>query len=402
MEQHLTTLRDRFKLALLPSVVLGVITNVYVGAIIIYAGIPLLLLSPLVGTLIFIAVYFALKRSMMPSKLGFFIGVITIMIEVCIHSIAFGWNTGFYFYLFLLPLVFLLESNWKIWTIIFFNVSIFGTIFALNFFLSDSPNPELLSQNDLGFLAYSNGFVTCLIAVSVIIYGSRTSYKRDQLLFKIISDLETSNNQIAQQHDHQKILLKEIHHRVKNNLQIISSLLSLQTRMLDDDHVIGVLNESRNRVEAIALIHKKLYQDEQGGNSVDFNSYLEDFIVKEKMLNPKINFILNAEALILHLDIAVPLGLIVSELITNSVKHAFKDVEEPQVSLELIQLGNKFELWVRDNGVGLPNGFDINTEGLGLGADIIVALSEQIDSELQYYNINGASCKIVFQNKALE
>lgn len=401
-QQLLTPLRDRFKLALLPSVLLGVFTNAYIAGIILYADIPLLLLSPLGGSFIFVMVFFALRKGWIASKLGFFIGVITILAEVCIHSIAFGWNIGFYFYLFLLPLVFLLESNWKIWTIIVFNLSIFGTIFGLNFFLSGSPDPGLLSENELRFLAYSNAIMSCLTAVAIIIYSSRTLYKRDQLLFQIIADLEASNSQIAQQHDHQKILLKEIHHRVKNNLQIISSLLSLQTRTIEDGHILDVLNESRNRVEAIALIHKKLYQDEQGGNSVDFNSYLEDFIVKQKMLNPRINFLLNAEELILHLDIAVPLGLMVSELITNSVKHAFDGVEEPEVSLELIQLGGKFELWIRDNGIGLPEGFDINSEDLGLGADIIVALSEQIDSELKYYNINGASCKIVFQNKALE
>lgn len=402
LEKDLSPLKDRFKLAILPSVLLGVFTNVYIAGLILYADVPAVLISPITGSLIFVLVYFGIKRSLISTKLGFFIGVVVVMTEVCIHSVIFGWNTGFYFYLFLLPLVFLLESNWKIWTIVVFNVAIFGTIFGLNFFLSDSPPNDLLSHEELQFLAYLNGIVSCFSAVFMVVYNSRTLAKRDQLLLQIISDLEASNRKIAQQHDHQKILLKEIHHRVKNNLQIISSLLSLQSRTLDDEHVLGVLNESRNRVEAIALIHKKLYQDEQGGNAVDFNSYLEDFVEKEKMLNPKINFFLSAEELILHLDIAVPLGLIVSELITNSVKHAFQGVNEPKVALELIQLGDQFELWIRDNGVGLPEGFDIQNEGLGLGADIIVALSEQIDAELQYYNINGASCKIVFQNRALK
>ena len=107
--------------------------------------------------------------------------------------------------------------------------------------------------------------MTGVVAVAIIIYSSKTLSKRDQLLLEIISDLETSNRKIARQHDNQKILLKEIHHRVKNNLQIISSLLSLQSRNLEDDRLSGVLNESKSRVEAIALIHKKLYQDDQGG-----------------------------------------------------------------------------------------------------------------------------------------
>ena len=339
----------------------------------------------------------------MSAKTAFKIGSLTVVLEVIVHTCFFGWDAGFYFFLLLLPLVFLLEPNWKIWAIIVFNVLIFTVAIGLNFGMKYFSNGSLLDKYEITLISYLNTVLTGIVAVAIIIYSSKTLSKRDQLLLEIISDLETSNRQIARQHDNQKILLKEIHHRVKNNLQIISSLLSLQSRNLEeDDRVSGVLNESRNRVEAIALIHKKLYQDDQGGNSVDFKAYLQDFIVKQSMLNPKIKFNLNAEELILHLDIAVPLGLIVAELITNTVKHAFKGVQVPEVTIELVRLGNKFELWVRDNGVGLSDDFDINSSKLGLGWEIIVALTDQIDGEMKFYNKKGASFKILFQNKALD
>lgn len=401
LEKYLNPVKDRFKIALMPSILMVIITNVYISGIILYANYPILLLSPVIGTIVFLLIYLGLSHSKLNAKLAFILGAYTVATEVIIHSFCFGWNAGFYFFLFLLILVFLLESNWKIWATILFNLSIFSIIIGLNHFLKEFTS-NLLNETETTVVAFMNGTLAGIIAVTVIVYTGRNLNRRDQLLLDIISDLEESNRKIAKQHDHQKILLKEIHHRVKNNLQIISSLLSLQSRNLEDGIVLNMLNESRSRVEAIALIHKKLYQDELGGNSVDFKSYLEDFIVKQSVLNPRIKFNLHAEELILHLDIAVPLGLIVSELITNSVKHAFHAIETPELTIELIQLNKNFELWVRDNGNGLPSDFDLHSGDMGLGSDIIIALTEQIDAELSYYNINGASFKILFQNRALE
>ncbi len=387
---------------MIPSLLLGMVTNLYISIIILYADFPILLLSPLIGTALFLLTYIRLKQSKISARNAFIIGSLLVGLEVIIHTYFFGWGASFYFFLFLLPLVFLLEANWKIWGIILFNVLVFGVLIGLSVGMSHSNIPSLLNEYEITIVSYLNAVLTGVVAVAVIIYSSKTLSKRDQLLLEIISDLETSNRQIARQHNNQKILLKEIHHRVKNNLQVISSLLSLQSRNLEDDRLSGVLNESKSRVEAIALIHKKLYQDDQGGNSVDFKAYLQDFIVKQSMLNPRIKFKLSADELILHLDIAVPLGLIVSELITNAVKHAFQDVDVPEVSIELVKLGDQFELWVRDNGVGLCDNFDFNSGDLGLGSDIIVALTDQIDGEMNFYNKKGASFKVSFQNKALD
>ncbi|MDG1334252.1 MAG: sensor histidine kinase [Crocinitomicaceae bacterium] len=402
MEKYANPVKDRFKLAMIPSLLLGVLTNVHIGIIILNTDFPLLLLSPFIGTIFFLLAYNRLKQSKISAKSAFIAGAIIVTFEVIIHTYFFGWGAGFYFFLFLLPLVFLLESNWTVWGIVLFNFLVFGVIISLKFGMNYTTHPSVLDEYSTRIVSYLNGALTGLVAVAIVIYSSKALSKRDQLLMEIISDLEISNRKIAKQHDNQKILLKEIHHRVKNNLQIISSLLSLQSSNLEDDRISGVLNESRSRVEAIALIHKKLYQDESGGNAVDFKAYLEDFIVKQRMLNPRIKFDLRAEELILHLDIAVPLGLIVSELITNAVKHAFEGLDVPKVTIQLVGLGDHFELWVRDNGIGLSDDFDFNSNELGLGADIIVALTDQIDAQMSFYNKKGASFKISFENKALD
>lgn len=387
---------------MIPSLLLGVLTNLYIGIIILFSDFPVLLVSPFIGTILFLFVYYKLKGSTLSAKRAFFNAAFVVAIEVVIHTYFFSWGAGFYFFLVLLPLVFLLEPNWKIWEIIVFNILVFGVFIGLNYGMRYVSTSPLLDGYYTSVILHLNASLTAFVAVGIIIYSTRTLSRRDQLLLEIISDLEISNRKIAKQNDNQKILLKEIHHRVKNNLQIISSLLSLQSRNLEDDKIVGVLNESRSRVEAIALIHKKLYQEDQGGNSVDFNAYLEDFIEKQRVLNPKIEFNLSASQLILHLDIAVPLGLIVSELITNAVKHAFEGIKVPKVSIELIRFGDQFELWVKDNGIGLSDDFDIDSGKLGLGADIIVALTEQIDGKMSFQNKNGASFKVLFQNKALD
>ncbi len=398
MEKYTKPVKDRFRLALIPSIILGIVTNIYISGIILYVDFPLLLLSPLLGTFVFAILFYRLKYFKTSSRIVFLVSAYTVVIEVIIHTCFFGWNASFYFFLFLLPLVFLLDPYWKIWSAIVFNATILSVVLGLSYWMHNIPERDILSDVEVVVVSYLNGIMTSFIVLVIMVFSSRTLNNRDILLLDIISDLESSNRKIAKQHDQQKILLQEVHHRVKNNLQIISSLLSLQSYKIEDEHVVGVLNESRSRVEAIALIHMKLYQDELG-NAVDFKSYLEDFIVKQRILNPRIAFALSAEGLILHLDIAVPLGLIVSELITNSVKHAFHGVETPELTLELVQLGDKFELWVRDNGIGLPENFDFNSGDLGLGSDIITALTEQIDATMSYYNINGASFKILFQNK---
>ncbi len=176
--------------------------------------------------------------------------------------------------------------------------------------------------------------------------------------------------------------------------------MSLQSRAVEDTEVAEVLNESKRRVEAIALIHQKLYQEDKI-NQVDFKSYLEDFMNSQQLMATHLKCKVDSEETTLNLDIAVPLGLIISELITNIVKHAFDGVVNPELSVKLKSVAEGYELVVKDNGVGLPKGFDLMNSG-SLVTEIITALTEQISAEITYYNNNGAEFKILFQDIPVE
>ncbi|MCB9359972.1 MAG: tetratricopeptide repeat protein [Flavobacteriales bacterium] len=199
-----------------------------------------------------------------------------------------------------------------------------------------------------------------------------------------------------------ELLLKEIHHRVKNNLQVISSLLNLQHNAVDNELTRYVIDETQHRINAIALVHQKLYQSQNIGQ-IDFGSYLTELVEQQRVIykneEMNVNCIVNAPTKIeLHLDIAVSLGLIVSELITNAFKYAFNDRKNNilTVSLSILE-DNQYQLVIRDNGIGLPPEFE-KGETESLGMDLVKILTEQIDGKLNIKNDNGAYFSITFRN----
>lgn len=386
---------------MIPSLLMGVITNIYIAGIILYLGDYPVLLNPLLATVLFFLLYILLKSDKLSATQSFYSGAYLVAAEVSVNTFFFGWECGFIYFLALLPAVLLLNFEVKIWQIVSFSSSILLLLIFLGFNTDHAQSAVSISQEVALKVNFLNAIITGLVFLVILVYFSRTIHKNDRMLLNVISDLELSNQKIGKQHEQQKILLKEIHHRVKNNLQIISSLMSLQSRNVDNDEVVGVLNESRRRVEAIALIHQKLYQDDKG-NKVDFKSYLEEFIQSHRTLNSKICFSLDSDEITLHLDCAVPLGLIISELFTNAIKHAFDTIESPELTISIALHGREVKLWIRDNGNGLPPNFDMMSENLGLGTDIILSLTEQIDGKLNYYNDEGANFILTFRSQSID
>ena len=295
----------------------------------------------------------------------------------------------------MLPVVFLLNPAWKLWWVVIFNGSIIFLTIWLQITHQDSSGQYTVASDLASFLHQLNLGVTATVILVVMIHFSSTIGKKDEALTQANLELEKQNKAISKQHQHLQILIKEIHHRVKNNLQIISSLMSLQ-REAADESVVEVLNESRRRVEAIALIHQKLYQDDQA-NHVDFKSYLEELLATQQIMTPHVKCQVVSDEAILNLDLAVPLGLIISELITNAVKHAYVGIDQPELYVNLIAgpIPN-FELIIYDNGIGLPKEFSIE-EPESLGFEIIILLAEQIDAKIDFENKNGARFMLHFR-----
>lgn len=199
------------------------------------------------------------------------------------------------------------------------------------------------------------------------------------------------------------VLMKEIHHRVKNNLQVISGLLELQSKTLNDETAKEALREGRNRVRSIALIHQNLYQFENL-SSIELKRFANDLCRQVESVFQKQNKVtMNIDVPVLYLDIdsAVPLGLIMNELLSNSFKYAFNNTDEGEIDLAIRNVAEgKYELKYSDNGPGLPTDFDLKN-ATTLGIQLINDLSRQIGGNVKYEYKNGASFIINFTNRNL-
>lgn len=199
-------------------------------------------------------------------------------------------------------------------------------------------------------------------------------------------------------------LLKEIHHRVKNNLQVISSLLRLQSMHVDDQLSLKLFKESQNRVQSMALVHEKLYQSENF-SEIDFADYIKSLaksLYRAYQTNPNIvNLDIDVEHTAIGIDIAVPCGLVINELVSNSLKHAFPEGwdGEARISIELHPKENQMiELTVKDTGVGLPDNFNIETAS-SLGVHLIqILVVDQLRGSIELSKKPGTTYVIKFES----
>jgi PAS domain S-box-containing protein len=225
------------------------------------------------------------------------------------------------------------------------------------------------------------------------------SFSRD------ISDRKQAEEQLRASLLEKEILLKEVHHRVKNNLYIISSLLKLQTRNFQDPKILDIFQESQNRVSSMALIHEKLYQskDLSSINFADYAHNLARDILRSYGINPHIvQLKIDVADLFLSIDLAIPCGLIINELISNCLKYAFTGSRQGTISVSLQRDDeNKYLLGVSDDGVGFPKDIDFRkTKSLGLR--LVCNLTQQLDGEVEMYRNHGTRFEIIFPDRIKE
>jgi len=198
-----------------------------------------------------------------------------------------------------------------------------------------------------------------------------------------------------------EILLREIHHRVKNNMQILGSLIRMQSRRVADQSLRPVFRESEDRIRSMALIHEKLYQSESLSR-VELQSYLEDLTRELKRVYGESQAVISVEAegMMLELDSAVPCGLIVNELVSNSLKHAFPAGECGSIHVRLTGgVDGQHELAVWDNGVGMPEFVNLETSQ-SLGLRLVGMLVEQLSGTCEYKNGVGSHFEIKFKQSS--
>ncbi len=202
-----------------------------------------------------------------------------------------------------------------------------------------------------------------------------------------------------------EVLLKEVHHRVKNNLQIVSSLLQLQSHTLQDAEAIKVLRESQNRIESISLIHKNLYTSANIGK-IDVGDYIHNLaaslLISYQIVPGQITLETDIDSVSLNIDQAIACGLVINELISNVLKHAFPNQEPGTISIALRNLNNSIEMTIQDNGIGLPDNLDWrNTSSLGLSL-VYDLVTEQLEGEITLERDRGTVFKIQFTQLTLD
>lgn len=197
------------------------------------------------------------------------------------------------------------------------------------------------------------------------------------------------------------VLLREVHHRVKNNMQIISSILSMQSRNLDDPRLKEILQESQNRIHSMALIHENLYNHKSLAN-IMFSTYIKSLTgnIARTYSNQQANihFDYQIDDAYLPMDIAIPCGLIINELISNSFKYAFVNKPSGVISIHFKNIQeNEYLLTVSDNGIGIPAEINIH-KTKSLGMKILHRLVQQIDGEIKNDFSNGTKFIIQFKS----
>ncbi|MBL7095983.1 PAS domain S-box protein [candidate division KSB1 bacterium] len=211
-------------------------------------------------------------------------------------------------------------------------------------------------------------------------------YKGEQATFSIIRDITESKqakDQIQNDLKEKTILLSEVHHRVKNSLQLVASLLQLQSREITEKHILDLFQQSRNRIKMMAGVYEKLYQSKNFA-SIDYKEYLEDVLnnlYRSSNISHRVSLKLEIKNVVLGLDDATPVALIINELFTNSLKHAFPGERKGKIEIYFNLLDEEtYQLIYRDNGVGLSGEVDLETTRT-LGLRLIYNLAKQINGE---------------------
>jgi PAS domain S-box-containing protein len=197
-----------------------------------------------------------------------------------------------------------------------------------------------------------------------------------------------------------EVLLAEIHHRVKNNMAVISALLGLQSGYTEDEKAKKLFEESRNRIHTMALIHEKLYKHESL-SKIEFGLYIHDLVAhierSHNFIGTHIRFSVLCTDVFLDIKSAVPCGLILNELVTNACKHAFKGRSEGKIRIDCIKTDNKILLQVSDNGIGFHAAEIAASSRGGLGMTLIEGLVEQLNGELSISHAGGTRYSVIFE-----
>ena len=237
-----------------------------------------------------------------------------------------------------------------------------------------------------------------LIILLLAVNGYYQKQRTNKLLEKKQKVINDANKSLQHLVDEKEWLLREIHHRVKNNLHMVSGLLASQTEFIEGEEALRAITDSQNRVQAMSIIHQKLYQTETLShiNMAGYISELTEYLDSSSNGKCPVKFRLDIDPLDFPLSHSIPIGLIINEAVTNSIKYAFDVCGDCTISIQLNKkTANQYMLKISDNGKGMPEDFNIS-ETNSLGMRLIEGLSYDIHADLKIYNDNGNVIELFF------
>ncbi len=264
---------------------------------------------------------------------------------------------------------------------------------------------EMYAKNELRFNTSIGLLISALVIALILYRNNRQKQKANALLEEQKKEINSQNmtlentlTKLTAKNAENELLLKEIHHRVKNNLEVVSSLLALQSAQIDDPSVQDAMQASQNRVTSMGILHQKLYQSEHLA-FIEMKNYfmnLSENILDSYNASERVTIDCAMNEIDLDVDTAVPIGLIVNELLTNSLKYAFKKDQLGTVKLSLVDMGqDNLQLKIADNGIGksLVN----KPQGTGFGTQLVDLLTKQLDGTIHQEINNGTIISINFK-----
>lgn len=273
---------------------------------------------------------------------------------------------------------------------------------------------EMVVQLDRQFT--SNGFIRPFEAyqrrkngtlVPVEITVNRIKFDGEDLVICFAQDISAcrrAEDQLKASLAEKEVLLKEVHHRVKNNLQVVSSLLHLQSKKIFDPAMAAHFIESQNRIYSMALAHEQLYQSKNLAE-VRLPAYVTTLVEQIEQvfrIGEKPAFCrVDVDDIVLDIEQVIPCGLLITELLSNALRHAFPGDLSGRVDVEIHRHNGSLRLMVRDNGTGLPDDLDLSTVKT-LGLQLVGALADQLDGKLELQRVDGTSFQVIFPIRTLE
>lgn len=278
-----------------------------------------------------------------------------------------------------------------------------GIFFAANFLVQIRFEKVIVfTPEKLHVLWYYNLFISLVVTALISMLLTRLIYNQNREIIYQNQDLLLTREAVSASLKEKEVLLAELHHRVKNNLAIITGLLNLQEEASLNEEAKQVLSDSKARIMSMALVHKMLYENTEL-KSINIGKYAIELVIElfnSYNLLEKVNLKHDCDNIHLAVNKSIPLGLILNEVVTNSIKYVYKNKNHKgdEFYIKIKSNEGKINIEIRDNGAGFPNDFNKSSGSPSLGIYLIKTLVEQIDGEVHFSNDNGAKIRLNFDS----